>query len=73
MSRLMACPFCGAEAPLVHDVLGVSEDSPLGEAEDVCYIECILCGARGRAFNILKSGDPSELARAAWNMRAGTD
>lgn len=73
MSRLMACPFCGAEAPLVHDVLGVSEDSPLGEAEGVCYIECTLCGARGRAFNVLKSGDPLELAYAAWNTRAGTD
>ena len=73
MSKLMACPFCGAAAPLVVleiDILDPSMNDPTG----VCHAICTLCKAHGPKFNTKEfPSNYEELAREAWNTRAGTD
>lgn len=73
MIRLMACPFCGAEAPLVMIEIDIS-DPMLNDPGRVCHVKCALCGARGANFNVKEySSNFEELASEAWNTRAGTD
>lgn len=70
---LMPCPFCGAKTPIVRPESDIS-DFTLQNTVHVCRVKCTLCGAQGATFsNKDYPNDFEELAREAWNTRAGTD
>ena len=57
---LLLCPFCGGEAILLHENLGVNISS---------YIKCLGCGVETDKFQISTDHSCDDKAVESWNRR----
>ena len=74
MPYFMPCPFCGARTPSERAETGRFDFIATENPDHVCRVECALCGAHGPTFSDKDyPNDFEDLAREAWNTRAGTD
>lgn len=59
---LLLCPFCGGEAILLHDNLGINVNV-------FSYIKCLGCGVETERFQISTDHSSDDKAVEAWNRR----
>lgn len=60
MSNIKPCPFCG-------DTNIYPTADPLNR--DLCYIQCVTCGARGSTNGIIDHANFYDDALEMWNTR----
>ena len=61
---LKPCPFCGGNAKFISDMRTFSRSG---------YVECVICGARGKEFWAGMTYAARDKAVEAWNCRDGSN
>jgi len=64
-SDILPCPFCGAEADLVHG----GGKATFNQAERTSFVKCRRCGAQTKEVTISTEFSSDEAALRLWNIR----